>query len=66
MKDYLALLLPIPLIPQIPSPAGVSQIFHLFPWFTISSKACAEFSDDKVTLRANCAYLALCLKSTLC
>lgn len=62
MKNYLALLLPIPLIPQISFPAGVSQIFLLFFWFTVSSKACFDFSDDKVTLSANCAYLALSLK----
>lgn len=65
MKHYLALLLPIPLIPQIPSPVEVS-ILCFSDWFTVSSKSWFDFSDDKVTLSANCAYLALSLKYTVC
>lgn len=59
MKDYLAFL---PHIPQIPSLVEVSiHCLCFFDWFKFSSKSLFDFRDDKVTLSANYAYLALSL-----
>lgn len=66
MKDYLALMLAIPLIPQIPSPLKSAYFVFFSDWFTISSKSWFDFSGEKVTLSANCAYLAANLKYTIC